>query len=115
METGQQSVLHTQIPYQDALNAYGQALQTSLEQRPVGIDNVSFAEKDGQIVLNADKQYTLLSVSHTVEGCQITGTFRDHVVQFNFPEEDYSRIVEQIQATVLQQTGVELECEIKFL
>lgn len=29
--------------------------------------------------------------------------------------EDVKRLIEQIQATVLQQTGVELECEIQFL
>ena len=52
----------------------------------------------------------------TVGGAQVSQKHAGFIVNIGGATcEDVKRLIEQIQATVLQQTGVELECEIKFL
>ena len=52
----------------------------------------------------------------TVGGAQVSTKHAGFIVNIGGATcEDVKRLIEQIQATVLQQTGVELECEIKFL
>ena len=52
----------------------------------------------------------------TVGGAQVSEKHAGFIVNIGGATcEDVKRLVEQIQATVLQQTGVELECEIRFL
>ena len=101
LETGQQSIVHTQIPYHDAYNAYSQALQIGMEQRPSSLENISFAEKDGRVVLNADKEYQIMSITHTTDACKVIAAYNDHIVQFDFNSNDYKQIVDQIKATGL--------------
>ncbi len=52
----------------------------------------------------------------TVGGAQVSEKHAGFIVNVGGATcEDVKRLIEQIQATVLQQTGVELECEIQFL
>ena len=52
----------------------------------------------------------------TVGGAQVSTKHAGFIVNIGGATcEDVKRLVEQIKATVLQQTGVELECEIQFL
>lgn len=52
----------------------------------------------------------------TVGGAQVSTKHAGFIVNIGGATcEDVKRLIEQIKATVLQQTGVELECEIKFL
>lgn len=52
----------------------------------------------------------------TVGGAQVSTKHAGFIVNVGgATSEDVKRLIEQIQATVLQQTGVELECEIRFL
>ena len=52
----------------------------------------------------------------TVGGAQVSTKHAGFIVNIGGATcEDVKRLVEQIRATVLQQTGVALECEIKFL
>ena len=52
----------------------------------------------------------------TVGGAQVSTKHAGFIVNIGGATcEDVKRLIEQIQATVLQQTGVELECEIQFL
>ena len=52
----------------------------------------------------------------TVGGAQVSQKHAGFIVNIGGATcEDVKRLIEQIQTTVLQQTGVELECEIKFL
>ena len=52
----------------------------------------------------------------TVGGAQVSQKHAGFIVNIGGATcEDVKRLIEQIQATVLQQTGVELECEIRFL
>ena len=52
----------------------------------------------------------------TVGGAQVSVKHAGFIVNVGGATcEDVKRLIEQIQATVLQQMGVELECEIKFL
>ncbi len=52
----------------------------------------------------------------TIGGAQVSTKHAGFIVNVGGATcEDVKCLVEQIQATVLQQTGVELECEIKFL
>lgn len=52
----------------------------------------------------------------TVGGAQVSTKHAGFIVNIGGATcEDVKRLIEQIQATVLQQTGVQLECEIKFL
>lgn len=52
----------------------------------------------------------------TVGGAQVSEKHAGFIVNRGGATcEDVKRLIEQIQATVLQQTGVELECEIRFL
>ena len=52
----------------------------------------------------------------TVGGAQVSEKHAGFIVNVGGATcEDVKRLIEQIQTTVLQQTGVELECEIKFL
>lgn len=52
----------------------------------------------------------------TVGGAQVSEKHAGFIVNAGGATcEDVKRLVEQIQTTVLQKTGVELECEIKFL
>ena len=52
----------------------------------------------------------------TVGGAQVSQKHAGFIVNVGGATcEDVKRLIEQIQTTVLQQTGVELECEIKFL
>ena len=52
----------------------------------------------------------------TVGGAQVSQKHAGFIVNIGGATcEDVKRLIEQIQATVLQQTGVKLECEIQFL
>lgn len=52
----------------------------------------------------------------TVGGAQVSEKHAGFIVNIGGATcEDVKRLIEQIRTTVLQQTGVELECEIKFL
>lgn len=52
----------------------------------------------------------------TFGGAQVSEKHAGFIVNTgNATCEDVKRLIEQIKTTVLQQTGVELECEIKFL
>ena len=52
----------------------------------------------------------------TVGGAQVSEKHAGFIVNIGGATcEDVKRLIEQIQTTVLQQTGVELECEIRFL
>ena len=52
----------------------------------------------------------------TVGGAQVSQKHAGFIVNIGGATcEDVKRLIEKIQTTVLQQTGVELECEIKFL
>ena len=52
----------------------------------------------------------------TVGGAQVSTKHAGFIVNIGGATcEDVKRLIEQIKATVLQQTGVELECEIRFL
>lgn len=52
----------------------------------------------------------------TVGGAQVSEKHAGFIVNVGGATcEDVKRLIEQIKATVLQQTGVELECEIRFL
>ena len=52
----------------------------------------------------------------TVGGAQVSTKHAGFIVNVGGATcEDVKRLIEQIQATVLQQTGIELECEIRFL
>lgn len=52
----------------------------------------------------------------TVGGAQVSTKHAGFIVNIGGATcEDVKCLIEQIQATVLQQTGVELECEIRFL
>ena len=52
----------------------------------------------------------------TVGGAQVSEKHAGFIVNVGGATcEDVKRLIEQIQTTVLQQTGVELECEIQFL
>ena len=52
----------------------------------------------------------------TVGGAQVSTKHAGFIVNVGGATcEDVKRLIEQIKTTVLQQTGVELECEIKFL
>ena len=52
----------------------------------------------------------------TVGGAQVSTKHAGFIVNVGgATSEDVKRLIEQIQATVLQQTGIELECEIRFL
>ncbi len=52
----------------------------------------------------------------TVGGAQVSEKHAGFIVNVGGATcEDVKRLIEQIKATVLQQTGVELECEIQFL
>ena len=52
----------------------------------------------------------------TVGGAQVSEKHAGFIVNVGGATcEDVKRLIEQIKTTVLQQTGVELECEIKFL
>lgn len=52
----------------------------------------------------------------TVGGAQVSQKHAGFIVNIGGATcEDVKRLIEQIRATVLQQTGVDLECEIKFL
>ena len=52
----------------------------------------------------------------TVGGAQVSQKHAGFIVNIGGATcEDVKRLIEQIQVTVLQQTGVALECEIKFL
>ena len=52
----------------------------------------------------------------TVGGAQVSEKHAGFIVNIGGATcEDVKRLVEQIKTTVLQQTGVELECEIRFL
>ena len=52
----------------------------------------------------------------TVGGAQVSTKHAGFIVNIGGATcKDVKRLIEQIKATVLQQTGVELECEIKFL
>ena len=52
----------------------------------------------------------------TVGGAQVSTKHAGFIVNIGGATcEDVKRLIEQIQTTVLQQTGIELECEIKFL
>ena len=52
----------------------------------------------------------------TVGGAQVSQKHAGFIVNIGGATcEDVKRLIEQIQTTVLQQTGVALECEIKFL
>ncbi len=52
----------------------------------------------------------------TVGGAQVSAKHAGFIVNIGgATSNDVKRLIEQIQATVLQQTGVELECEIQFL
>ena len=52
----------------------------------------------------------------TVGGAQVSQKHAGFIVNIGGATcEDVKRLIEKIQATVLQQTGVKLECEIRFL
>lgn len=52
----------------------------------------------------------------TVGGAQVSQKHAGFIVNIGGATcEDVKRLIEQIQATVLQQTGVKLECEVRFL
>ena len=52
----------------------------------------------------------------TIGGAQVSQKHAGFIINVGGATcEDVKRLVEQIKATVLQQTGVELECEIRFL
>ena len=52
----------------------------------------------------------------TVGGAQVSEKHAGFIVNIGGATcEDVKRLIEQIQTTVLQQTGVELECEVRFL
>lgn len=52
----------------------------------------------------------------TVGGAQVSTKHAGFIVNIGGATcEDVKRLIEQIQTTVLQKTGVQLECEIKFL
>ena len=52
----------------------------------------------------------------TVGGAQVSQKHAGFIVNIGGATcEDVKRLIEKIQTTVLQQTGVKLECEIRFL
>lgn len=97
-----------------------QAMQTYIEKRretqPLDMPNAGsiFKRPEGHFAGKLIEDCGLKGL--TVGGAQVSQKHAGFIVNIGGATcEDVKRLIEQIQATVLQQTGVELECEIRFL